>query len=58
VTTTAQPLWVGLVDGLAAEGMLSKQWRAVFLAVSREMFLRSSRPISRRMPASRPRQPP
>jgi protein-L-isoaspartate(D-aspartate) O-methyltransferase len=39
VTTTAPPLWAGLVEGLAAEGVLSEQWRAVFLAVPREVFI-------------------
>jgi protein-L-isoaspartate(D-aspartate) O-methyltransferase len=39
VTTTVSPLWAGLVDGLAAEGVLSEQWRAVFLAVPREVFI-------------------
>jgi len=39
VTTTAPLSWAGLVDGLVAEGVLSQQWRAAFLAVPREVFI-------------------
>jgi len=38
VTATA-PLWTGLVEGLAEQGVLSQQWRATFLAVPRELFI-------------------
>ncbi|MBV8540359.1 MAG: methyltransferase domain-containing protein [Pseudonocardiales bacterium] len=38
-TTTAPPLWAGLVDGLAEQGVLSEPWRAAFLAVPREVFI-------------------
>lgn len=39
MTATAAPLWTGLVDGLTEQGVLSKQWRAAFLAVPREVFI-------------------
>ena len=38
-TTTAPPLWAGLVDDLAERGVLSASWRAAFVAVPREVFI-------------------
>jgi protein-L-isoaspartate O-methyltransferase len=39
VTATAPTSLIGLVDGLAADGVLPEQWRAAFLAVPREVFI-------------------
>ncbi len=39
MTTAAPPSWAGLVEDLAAEGVLGDPWRAVFLAVPREVFI-------------------
>ncbi len=39
MTTTASASLVGLVNGLAADGILPEQWRAAFLAVPREVFI-------------------
>jgi protein-L-isoaspartate(D-aspartate) O-methyltransferase len=39
VTTTAPPLWTGLVEGLTEQGVLGEPWRAAFLAVPREVFI-------------------
>ncbi len=39
MTVTAPTSLIGLVNGLAADGVLPEQWRAAFLAVPREVFI-------------------
>jgi len=39
VTTTAPPVWAGLIEGLVEQGVLGESWRAAFVAVPREVFI-------------------